>query len=309
MGRSQRRKPLGFTLVELVVVLAIIFTFIGLLLPAIQKARESANLRACANKLGQLGLASHSAYDTYQKLPPALGYYPQDSGSTGYGSGLFHLLPFLEEDVLYHHSAVSTPNGPLYQGAQPSMATRPVKMYICPSDPSAPAVGLSTQPLVTDWGVATYAMNFQVFGRVDNPTGATLGWDGAARIPASFPDGTSNTILFAEKYASCGSRGNLWDNYDEDAWAPAFAVSNYAGDLGFSPPATTNVGTASKFQHKPNPFLTNNCNPALASGPHDAGISVCMADATVRTIGPQVSATTWWYFCTPAGGDLPGPDW
>jgi len=306
MSLSQRRKPYGFTLVELVVVLAIIFTFIGLLLPAIQKAREAANLRACAHKLGQLGLASHSAYDTYQKLPPALGFYPQDSGSTGFGSGLFHLLPFLEEDVLYNHSAVSTSTGTVYQGAQPSMATRPLKMYICPSDPSAPASGMSTQPPVTDWGVATYAMNFQVFGRVDT-AGNLQGWDGAARIPSSFPDGTSNTILFAEKYASCGSRGNLWDNYDEDAWAPAFAVSDYSGDGGFS--ASTNVGTASKFQNKPSPFLSANCNPRLASGPHDAGISVCMADATVRTIGPYASATTWWYACTPAGGDLPGSDW
>src|SRR5262249_48097693 len=76
-----------------------------------------------------------------------------------------------------------------------------IPIYQCPTDPSLGDC--------IDWckGDSSYAGNFQVFGGEKNTTSST-NWDRVARIPATFQDGTSNTILFAEKYARCNGTGN-----------------------------------------------------------------------------------------------------
>ena len=94
-GTSKRR---GFTLVELLVVIAIIATLIGLLLPAVQSAREAASRSSCSNKMRQLGLAAHNFASARRDTFPAAN--DRAKGVSGY-SWITHLLPFAEETSLY----------------------------------------------------------------------------------------------------------------------------------------------------------------------------------------------------------------
>jgi prepilin-type N-terminal cleavage/methylation domain-containing protein len=306
----------GFTLIELLVVIAIIAILIGLLVPAVQKVREAAARTQCTNNMRQLGLSTHNIHDTYKRLPPLCStWFP---GSTinegGWGNPFFNLLPFIEQDPLYKR-ANNGPNTGQYFPAFNNVYTMPVKTFQCPSDPSMPSSG------VTDvgWAGSSYAVNAQVFGRVGNPSSGVLNsWDGEARIPATFQDGTSNTILFAEKYARCSftessgkyiDRGCLWARWYPDAWFPGFAISAANNpDQGNSMAGFSSTGPASKFQIQPSPFQEN-CDPTRASTSHTGGMVVTLGDASVRTLNSAVSATTWWAAVTPANGEVLGTDW
>jgi prepilin-type processing-associated H-X9-DG protein len=141
-----------------------------------------------------------------------------------------------------------------------------------------------------------------------------VGPDGNARISDSFfRDGTSNTIMVAEKYAHCQNPfvegGSLWayDNIDSSSpwfapWHPGFEISFWSFI-----PGTTPVGPGSVFQLQPRDGT--NCDPTRASTAHTGGMNVCLADGSVRNISSGVSGQTWFAACTPSGEEVLGSDW
>ena len=301
----------GFTLLELLVVIAIVSVLVGILLPAVQKVREAANKAKCQNNLHQLGIAAHLCHDTTHKLPPALGWYPRSS-SGAKGPALFDLLPNLEQNNLFESSPRDAAgNYSSFDPQSQSTAYRAgVRVLLCPSDPTIRPDGVANLsgelPQWPFWGASCYASNYAVFGGRYDANGNPNRWQGAAVIPDSFPDGTSTTILFAEKYAVCSGGSPRFSYKGGSLWAWPNA------DATFSPTfASFNNGPGSVFQTQP----TNDeihreglCDPTRASTAHSAGIQVCMADGSVRLLASTIQPNIWWAFCTPAGNETIGAD-
>jgi prepilin-type N-terminal cleavage/methylation domain-containing protein len=298
----------GFTLIELLVVIAIIAILIGLLVPAVQKVREAAARSQCSNNLRQLGLACHNCHDTNGSLPPLVGRFPGPTPGFTANTVFFWLLPYIEQDTLFKTAAkgngdYDSANYPL--GAD-AAATYGVKTFICPSDPSMDAtghgIGLQATTGATGklGGSTSYGANGLVFGVINPSDGlADAGGEFYARIPASFQDGTSNTILFAEKLARCGATntGSVWyRNNFSSSYGPYFQVR-----LG---------GPNYSFQVRPYPFdNASTCEYRLPSTGHTGGIQVTMGDGSARLVSQGVTPGTWYAACTPSGGEVLGSDW
>jgi len=336
VSRETRMKcPLrrrGFTLIELLVVIAIIAILIALLVPAVQKVREAAARTKCINQIKQIALCSHSANDVNQRLPPMFG--PYAAGTIYADSVFFHLLPYIEQDPFYK-TWLNVPAAT--SGAAPYTKFRTVmRQYICPSDPT----GAAEMGVITSWeagwdgeAAASYAANYQVFAAkgasapTTPPTGAPNGavasnsFTGRASIARTFKDGTSNTILFSEKYGACwggavnytgfsdttyrggykgGTLWNPWDAMDMTymSYAPMFAALK--------------SGTNAMFQVQPTSTVVDSigtCDFMVASSPHSGGICVSMGDGSVRFVAAGIQPATWWEAITPASGNILPNDW
>jgi prepilin-type N-terminal cleavage/methylation domain-containing protein len=357
-GVWQRRRR-AFTLIELLVVIAIIGILIALLLPAVQKVREAANRAKCSNNMKQLSIGCHNFDNTYGRLPPGIGN-PSSKWLTAtppyilndVGTVFVWLLPFVEEDNLFKTMRGDTSGWPCQIPGVTYQAnglffpyhftyTQSPKVFLCPSDPSIDSTGMLTideqsTSQYKPWGATSYAFNAQVFaivytsgdgryryGHYWDEQDALAAPDSKARLSASFPDGTSNTILFTEKYGRCISTstnrkgGSLWAYWSHLTVTPPDLGPYHAGFVidYFNPDAIPNsldpgheYDNFVTFQLQPNPYMTN-CDPTIPSTGHAGVIQVGLADGSVRTVSSSISKATWWAACTPARGDLLGQDW
>jgi prepilin-type N-terminal cleavage/methylation domain-containing protein/prepilin-type processing-associated H-X9-DG protein len=145
----------GFTLVELLVVIAIIGVLVGLLLPAVQQAREAARRMSCSNNLKQLGLAIHnyesvlrvfpSAYITNTRIDgSAYGVSFADqyrNGPPGWAWGTL-ILPYMEQQNLYQQMRLDLPCWATENAA--AVRTK-VKAFLCPSSVAGGNNGFEVQ--------------------------------------------------------------------------------------------------------------------------------------------------------------------
>src|SRR3954467_10381401 len=231
----KRSRKSGFTLIELLVVIAIIAILIGLLLPAVQKAREAAARMKCANNLKQLGLALHNYEGANGKLPPL---YPGTApGSTAFNykytwSVLAQLNPYLEQTAIYNTMDL---NQPMYDSANQITApnrfavVQKVSLFLCPSDRGVP---VSSAYGVTDMGPTNYVA-CHGSGLSGGGYGSPIAADGifiavyGNRI-TDITDGTSNTAALSESILGDGAEVSATQPGDEKV---AYKYLGFAGTL------------------------------------------------------------------------------
>jgi prepilin-type N-terminal cleavage/methylation domain-containing protein/prepilin-type processing-associated H-X9-DG protein len=327
---TPKRRSRGFTLIELLVVIAIIAVLIGLLLPAVQAAREAARRMQCTNNLKQLALATAN-YESANSAYPAMML--PDNGSiamTYFGdfSAFVKLLPFYEQGPIFNSINFNAgtwfaPFNMAFPNGDPSNVTSlsiSISTLVCPDDPTAQAPlslstplaygqnyaqwwGLPQVPGFTTFRTTSYRGSGGMFcgDEVLNPPGVIVSYGPTVTL-ASITDGTSNTALMSEYTNAPVSTGG----------------SNYWYNQAETPP--WNQGTTWELlfdsQFPPNP-VGSQLSPMgqvaagsvnVAASLHPGGVNVSFCDGSVRFIKNSISSwtvTDVWYGCNPAFYTLP----
>jgi prepilin-type N-terminal cleavage/methylation domain-containing protein len=291
--RAATGTPRGFTLIELLVVIAIIAVLIGLLLPAVQRVRESANLVSCKNNLKQIGLALQSYHDAQGTFP--VGYYdptpwPQLDNGPGWGWGAY-LLPFLEQANVYKQINFNLDVG---DPANAGVRTTFLKIYVCPSDFS-PNTFTVTDGGSNSWTLAQ-ASYVACNGNdgVDDfttplHTGAFVRATKGFRI-ADITDGLSNTFFVGDRTVQLsyctwigGPTGalNPFLQSPGNFGAEVTLLMCHAGDTGPNTPGVYDADST--------------------SSPHRVGVPFLFGDGSVHFIRNNIDIATWMALATRAG--------
>lgn len=299
----------GFTLIELLVVLAIFAVLIGLLLPAVQKVRESASRVACINNLKQFGLALQNYHGAHNSFPPgAVGpepNFPQFAQLKQHGLGTY-LLPYLDQQTLasqyyWDFSWFDWPNQPV--------VTTQLKVWQCPSAQAnriqdgslitvtpPPVILFSGSAACGDYaGVYRTDPNLALLGLID-PVNS---YDGVFPINATMRladvlDGTSQTIMMGE----CAGRPQLWQGHQSvpNVWLTGgpWASRGLLWCEGSTPDGTAKFG----------PCALNCTNDREVYSFHPTGANVVFADGSVHFLQASISIRAFAGLVTRAGGEV-----
>jgi prepilin-type processing-associated H-X9-DG protein/prepilin-type N-terminal cleavage/methylation domain-containing protein len=310
----------AFTLVELLVVTAIIAVLIGLLLAAVQRLREAAHRTSCQSNLKQLALAAHDYHHARGRFPT--GVHPTDAvgdGRWANGTNLWiEMLPYFEQDNLqkrwdYNDFRNNT------AGGRSATTAQVIQILLCPSDllPDPVCLYMTTNPQFAwangYYGMSSYGGNA---GRRSNSSQITgpptddgiFFLDSHVRI-ADVTDGTSNTFLLGERY----HRDPEFDRRGIDFYKPIAKWGHWGQPLpigsrvhctlstpvriNYQVPTSTPEFDLVEFQHRV-------C--AFGSG-HPGGANIAFADGSVRFLSQSIPVETLQALSTRAGGEVVTP--
>lgn len=332
-GRLRFAHAHGFTLVELLVVIAIIGILIGLLLPAVQHAREAARRTECRNNLKQIGLAIQNYAATHGGVPPSVCLnLGSPIGNNGAWSVHGRILPYLEQSNLQN---LVDPT--VAWDFQMAISGVRIPAYACPSDPGG------TRMRIVGGGKAnlyptTYGFNYGVWFVFDPRTGAK--GDGAFAPNAlhawsEFTDGTSSTLMTAEVKAWTPYRRNGGPPSptipDMATWPAVVGAAAEFKDTGhtewpdgrvhhegftatFGPNAQTPCSNGSavypfcdynSWQEGKNGYSGSPTFAAITSRSFHSGAVQCgLMDGSVRTIDDKIDLAVWRALATRAGREV-----
>ncbi|REK13033.1 MAG: DUF1559 domain-containing protein [Planctomycetota bacterium] len=300
-----RQPSRGFTLVELLVAIAIIGVLVALLLPAVQAARESARRTQCTNNLKQQGAAFAMFHDTQLHFPSAYesvpGFSAPDPDTRDRGPGWawgMQLLPFLEEAPLYDQFSRDLP---CWHAANAEPAATYLSVYICPTA-SGEHDPFDVKDAAGDT-LATFAPSCYVANvGQDEPWGQTLDdYRGVVDGPLyrnsrtrvkDITDGLSHTVFLGEHHPVLSSK--TWVGVVPGAMVCpteefAFSTCDSAATLVqvHSGPASSETPPSI---HPPNSPL---CHVCQMYAEHPGGCNVLMGDGSVRFIDEMISQLVW----------------
>ena len=314
-GATRRR---GFTLVELLVVIAIIASLIGLLLPAVQGARESSRRTQCLNNERQLVLGLLLYHDVKKKFPPAhIDNNP--SNPRHHLSWQAHILPFIEEEAAYKKidfvnlsTALNTNGNP---AAYAGLATVEIPSFVCPSDPVSrkdPSFA-PTNYLASQGGKCTCNATAGCEGLFGHNTAIKIG---------QITDGVSKTIAVGETLKSDMDPATLQDNYimTRTGGISADTISSCQSQAAtFSDRGTVWLGgqpqsNMMSTDRGPNDALVDciapsyGCSNLAARSAHGGGAVIAFADASARFLTEGIDIAVYRAMGTKAGGESLGGD-
>lgn len=319
------RRP-AFTLLELLVVIAIIGVLIGLLLPAVQKVRESANRSSCLNHLKQIGLGLQSYHDTFKQFPPGLGaardrrtvsvanfQAPTEPPNQRVRSWLAHLLPYMEQQAIFDGLSLRPADAAMsaqYMIPASDYGTRPVPGYVCPSDPRGPV------PAPSGGGAARSGFTYYAgVGGTDSAwsgqwprSDGVLFWRSRVAI-RDVRDGTSTTLAVGERPPSRNLDFGTWQSLDTINWRQGgpdweFDTVQYAANSDVAPFATGPGGQSCPFPAGYGPGrIDNDCDFNHFWSHHAGGGHFAFADGSVRFL-PYSARAVLTALATRAGAEV-----
>ena len=309
---KDRVRRSAFTLVELLVVIAIIGILIGMLLPAVQQVREAARRIECSNNIRQLALALHNHDSAFNNLPQAAGLLGS-MNSGDYGSVFLAIMPFIEannqhDQLIATTSPVASPTG--WRGfgsSREDIRASTAPAFLCPSRVSATEGSQEWRMRGQFFSVTNYPANVQALNHHQSNQPNPESYTSLGQITSA--DGTSNTVVFAERYNSTYDlelARNGGSDPSPGVWSrtafhgivandknPIFAWNDADGPV-ISPP---------QIRPSLSPGATNECNPQTTQGLH-ATMNIALLDGSVRGISGSINIDTWFNVILPADGQV-----
>lgn len=319
MRRDRYRSvPRAFTLIELIVVIGVITVMIGLILPAVLSARESARRLSCLSNLKQLGIALLAYESTWTAFPPSATVHAIPGGGLANMSPQSLMLIYIDKVNLYNQINFSLNSYRLdtIASGNTTVAQTSVAVFSCVSDGLA-----ATRP-----GALNYRANEGPCGFCDEANHGAFGWMRPIQT-SSIVDGLSNTLAFSEKLVGSGPAGAYnasRDWIDVIRAAPSRTAEQWfsiCGSLTDHQSVQGNGGGSwllaggiysDFFVNAPPNSVVPDCGVTATGGSgvfaarsfHPGGVNASFVDGSARWFSSDISRQVWMALGTRDGGEI-----